>query len=58
MVIWAARNVAGASYDATGSYDAIFWGGVVLGIGAAFVHLPIDSAPLPRPVRAGAPGTA
>lgn len=40
--------LGGALYDATGSYDGMWWAGVVLGIIAAVVHLPINEKPLSR----------
>ena len=40
--------LGGWIYDATGSYDAMWWAGVVLGMAAGFIHLPIDERPLPR----------
>jgi len=54
--------LGGRLFDATGSYDAIWWAGVVLGLAAALVHLPIDDRPVERyraatPVASGpAPG--
>jgi predicted MFS family arabinose efflux permease len=33
--------LGGRLYDSTGSYDAMWWAGVVLGLFAALVHLPI-----------------
>ena len=48
--------LGGRLYDATGSYDGIWWAGVVLGLAAALVHLPIDDRPIARyrpPVPAG-----
>jgi MFS family permease len=41
--------LGGVTYDLTGNYDPIFWGGVLLGVVAAFVHYPIDDRPLLRP---------
>ncbi|MEM1317732.1 MAG: MFS transporter [Pseudomonadota bacterium] len=35
--------------DTTGSYDAVWWLGVALGIFAAIVHLPIQEKPVERP---------
>ncbi len=35
--------------DATGSYDIVWWLGVVLGLFAAVVHLPIVEKPVERP---------
>ena len=46
--------LGGRLFDATGSYDAIWWAGVVLGLAAALIHLPIDDRPVER-YRAAAP---
>ena len=49
--------LGGRLYDATGSYDGIWWAGVVLGLLAALIHLPIDERPIVRdamPLPAGA----
>jgi MFS family permease len=40
--------LGGVLYDIYGNYDAIFWGGVAVGVLASFVHYPIDDKPLPR----------
>lgn len=40
--------LGGRIFDATGSYDPIWWASVALGIAAALVHLPIDERPLGR----------
>lgn len=40
--------LGGALYDATGSYDGMWWAGVVLGLAAAVIHLPINEKPLAR----------
>jgi len=40
--------LGGRLYDTTGSYDGMWWAGVVLGLLAAIVHLGIDEKPLPR----------
>jgi MFS family permease len=40
--------LGGKIYDETGSYDAIWWCGIVLGILAALIHLPIQEKPVPR----------
>ena len=29
-------------------YDAIFWGGIAVGLAAALIHAPIDERPLAR----------
>ena len=41
--------LGGIVYDATGNYDPIFWGGVILGVLAAALHMPIDDRPVERP---------
>ncbi len=41
--------LGGELYDLTGSYDAIWWIGVALGIFAAIVHWPIREEPVRRP---------
>ena len=46
--------LGGIVYDAMGNYDAIFWGGVVLGVAATALHIPIDDRPLRRPAAAPA----
>jgi len=40
--------LGGRIYDQTGSYDGMWYAGIVLGILAALVHLPIDEKPLTR----------
>jgi len=40
--------LGGIIYDRIGNYDAIFWGGVVLGLVAAIIHYPIDDRPMAR----------
>lgn len=40
--------LGGLLYDTTGSYDGMWWAGVVLGIAAGVIHLPIDEKPLAR----------
>ena len=40
--------LGGLLYDRTGSYDAMWWAGVGLGVFAAVVHLPINDSPLAR----------
>ncbi len=40
--------LGGKIYDETGSYDAIWWCGIVLGLFAAVIHWPIQENPVPR----------
>ncbi|MFD1695219.1 MFS transporter [Roseibium aestuarii] len=40
--------LGGKLYDETGSYDAIWWLGIALGIAAAIVHWPIKEKPVER----------
>lgn len=40
--------LGGVLHDNTGSYDGMWWAGMVLGLLAALVHLPIDEKPLAR----------
>ncbi len=40
--------LAGAVYDYLGSYDAMWWFSVALGVGSAALHWPIDERPVPR----------
>jgi len=42
--------MGGVLYDATGSYDVVWWLGVALGIFAAIVHWPIREEAVKRPV--------
>lgn len=46
--------LGGRLYDTTGTYDAIWWAGVVLGVAAAVIHLPINERPLARLARQNA----
>jgi predicted MFS family arabinose efflux permease len=41
--------LGGRLFDATGSYDIVWWISVALGIFAAIVHLPIVERPVARP---------
>lgn len=43
--VWA----GGALYDATGSYDVVWWIAVALGVFAALVNLPVRETPIARP---------
>ncbi len=40
--------LGGYFYDVYGTYDPIWYAGIVLGIAAAIIHLPIDERPVPR----------
>ena len=40
--------LGGYLFDRNGSYDPVWWAGVVLGVLAALIHLPINEKPLPR----------
>ena len=40
--------LGGRLYDSTGSYDGMWWAGVVVGLLAAIIHFPINEKPLPR----------
>jgi len=40
--------LGGRLYDATGSYDAVWWIAILLGVLAAGLHLPIDERPVTR----------
>lgn len=46
--------LGGYLYDTYGTYDPIWWAGIVLGLLAALIHLPIDEQPLARLSRATA----
>ncbi|MDE0149137.1 MAG: MFS transporter [Rhodospirillaceae bacterium] len=46
--------LGGILYDASGSYEVVWWMGVALGVLAALIHLPIKEAPVPRPTVATA----
>ena len=40
--------LGGRLYDQTGSYDGMWWAGVIVGLLAALIHLPINEKPLAR----------
>ena len=40
--------LGGRLYDTTGTYSTVWWAGVVLGLLAALIHLPINERPLAR----------
>jgi predicted MFS family arabinose efflux permease len=44
--------LGGLLYDATGSYDIVWWLSAALGLFAAIVHLPIRESRVPRPAMA------
>ena len=44
--------LGGVLYDATGSYDIVWWISVALGVFAALVHLPIVERQVARPAMA------
>ena len=44
--------LGGRLYDLYGSYDAMWWAGILLGVLAALLHLPIDERPAARPAAA------
>lgn len=45
--------LGGRLFDQSGSYDAMWWAGIITGILAAVVHLPINERPLARLQAAG-----
>jgi predicted MFS family arabinose efflux permease len=48
MGVW----LGGKLYDATGSYDVVWWISIALGIFAALVNLPVRETPIARPLAA------
>lgn len=40
--------LGGLLYESTGSYDAMWWAGVIVGVAAGIIHLPINEKPLQR----------
>ena len=46
--------LGGKLYDATGSYDVVWWIAVALGIFAALANLPVREAPIQRPAQPSA----
>jgi predicted MFS family arabinose efflux permease len=41
--------LGGKLYDATGSYDVVWWLSIALGVFAALINLPVREAPIQRP---------
>jgi cyanate permease len=50
MGVW----LGGKLFDATGSYDLVWWIAVALGIFAALVNLPVRESPIVRTATAAA----
>jgi predicted MFS family arabinose efflux permease len=50
MGVW----LGGRLYDATGSYDIVWWIAVALGVFAALINLPVREGPVLRPATAAA----
>ena len=46
--------LGGVLYEATGSYDAIWWGSIILGVASAVINLPIVEKPVARSAVAAA----
>jgi len=46
--------LGGVVYERTGSYDAVWWLGVLFGLLSAIINLPIVEKPIERPVLAPA----
>ena len=46
--------LGGVFYDRYGSYDAMWWAGIVVGVLAALIHLPISEKPVSRVATASA----
>jgi predicted MFS family arabinose efflux permease len=44
--------LGGKVFDATGSFDLVWYIDIALAVGAALIHLPIKEAPVVRPVAA------
>ena len=44
--------LGGYMFDLTGSYDAVWWISVALGVASSILHWPIDERPLRRPAEA------
>ena len=48
--------LGGRIFDQTGSYDGMWWAGIIVGVLAALVHLPINEKPLERLNTPATPG--
>jgi predicted MFS family arabinose efflux permease len=46
--------LGGSLYDATGSYDVIWWIAIALGLVASIMHFPVDDRPVARLARSSA----
>jgi MFS family permease len=46
--------LGGVLFEATGSYDVIWWGTILFGVLSALINLPIVEKPVPRPIAAPA----
>jgi predicted MFS family arabinose efflux permease len=46
--------LGGRLYDATGSYDVVWWVSIALGVAAGLINLPIDEREIRRPAAAAA----
>ncbi|HWH73262.1 MAG TPA: MFS transporter [Methylibium sp.] len=46
--------LGGRLYDASGSYDLVWWIAVALGVGAMLINLPVRETAIPRPTSAAA----
>jgi predicted MFS family arabinose efflux permease len=46
--------LGGLLYETTGSYNIVWWGGVVFGVLSALINLPIVEKPVVRPAVAAA----
>jgi predicted MFS family arabinose efflux permease len=47
--------LGGVLYERTGSYDIVWWLGILFAIGSGLINIPIKEAPVPRPDPALAP---
>ncbi len=45
--------LGGHMFDATGSYDLVWWWSIALGVAAALIHWPIDERTIPRLATSG-----